>query len=225
MSKEIIYSYKEYEEKYSVLLDNYFLEYKEVEEIDFINSEIENYDICLRIVNLPIDQVFNRWFRIETGTNLKAFSISEKTFNFIFEDENEKYYYKIYSDFRESSGEVEKKVKQSRLSFAKIISLLETKKSGIGTNSQTVMTTENILKWHGDKTHFIELIKALIENENIKGNQKEIINKLSNVFNIEIKHQDKLINDLKLRNNGSETLFLDKLKKTLFDYITREKKK
>ena len=207
MSKEIIYSYKEYEEKYSVLLDNYFLEYKEVEEIDFINSEIENYDICLRIVNLPIDQVFNRWFRIETGTNLKAFSISEKTFNFIFEDENEKYYYKIYSDFRESSGEVEKKVKQSRLSFAKIISLLETKKSGIGTNSQMVMTTENILKWHGDKTHFIELIKALIENENIKGNQKEIINKLSNVFNIEIKHQDKLINDLKLRNNGSETLF------------------
>lgn len=128
MGKKIIYSLKEYEEEYPVLLDSYFLEYKEVEEIDFINSEIENYDICLQIVNLPIEQVFNRWFRIETGTNLKVFSISEKTFNIIFKDENEKYYYKIYSDFEKLPGEAEKKVKQSRLGFGKILNFLDQRK-------------------------------------------------------------------------------------------------
>jgi hypothetical protein len=84
---------------------------------------------------------------------------------------------------------------------------------------------ENSLNWNGTQTEFIELIKALIENGNIKGTQTEIISKLSNVFNIEIKHPNKLITDIKIRNNGSETLFLDKLQKSLFDYITLEKKK
>lgn len=141
MSKEIFYSFKEYQEKHTSLLEKYFLEYEEAEEIDFFNSEIKNYNICLQIVNLPIDQAFNKWFRIETGTDLKVFSISEKTFNFIFEDENEKYYYKIYSDFEKLPGEAEKKVKQSRLSFAKIISFLETKKSEI---ERPVNKPENI---------------------------------------------------------------------------------
>jgi hypothetical protein len=84
---------------------------------------------------------------------------------------------------------------------------------------------ENTLKWNGTQTEFIELVKALIENGNIKGTQTEIISKLSNVFNLEIKNPNKLINDLKLRNNNSETLFLGRLQKTLFDYITLEKKK
>lgn len=86
-------------------------------------------------------------------------------------------------------------------------------------------TNENSLKWNGTQTEFIELVKALIENGNIKGTQTEIISKLSTVFNIEIKNPNKLINDLKLRNNDSETLFLDRLQKSLFDYITLEKKK
>ena len=89
--------------------------------------------------------------------------------------------------------------------------------------SLTVPTPENSLNWNGTQTEFIELVKALIENGNIKGTQTEIISKLSNVFNIKISYPNKLITDLKVRNNGSETLFLDKLKKSLFDYITIEK--
>lgn len=89
--------------------------------------------------------------------------------------------------------------------------------------SVTVPTSENSLNWNGTQTEFIELVKALIENGNIKGTQTEIISKLSNVFNIKISYPNKLITDLKVRNNGSETLFLDKLKKSLFDYITIEK--
>ena len=84
---------------------------------------------------------------------------------------------------------------------------------------------KNTLNWNGTQTEFIELIKALIENGNIKGTQTEIISNLSNVFNIEIKHPNKLITDIKKRNNGSETLFLDRLQKTLFDYITLETNK
>lgn len=81
------------------------------------------------------------------------------------------------------------------------------------------------LKFHGNQTAFIELIKALITNENLKGTQKDIINTLSDFFDIEIKNPNKIINDIKNRNNGSETLFLDELKKSLFNHITAEKKK
>lgn len=91
--------------------------------------------------------------------------------------------------------------------------------------TSTAAALENMLKWNGTQTEFIELVKSLIENGNIKGTQTEIITKLSNVFNIEIKHPSKLITDIKTRNNGSETLFLDKLQKSLFDYITLEKRK
>lgn len=105
------------------------------------------------------------------------------------------------------------------VSFKKIVS------DKIEKLPQTVPAPENLLNWNGTQTEFIELIKALIENGNIKGTQTEIISKLSNVFNIEIKHPNKLITDIKKRNNGSETLFLDKLQKSLLDYITLEKKK
>lgn len=88
--------------------------------------------------------------------------------------------------------------------------------------------TVNTIQWKGDKSEFLELIKALIVNGNIDINtnsQKETITVLSKVFNIEIKNPDQALTKIKNRNNGSETLFLNKLKKSLFDYITLEKKK
>lgn len=110
----------------------------------------------------------------------------------------------------------------------RIIEFIENKistKTTISTTQKPVPAPENSLNWNGTQTEFIELVKALIENGNIKGTQIEIITNLSNVFNIEIKHLNKLITDIKTRNNGSETLFLDKLQKSLFDYITLEKNK
>lgn len=111
----------------------------------------------------------------------------------------------------------------------RIKSFLEQRKqeleNELNTTLSRVPATENLLDWIGSQTEFIELIKALIENGNIKGTQTEIISKLSKVFNIDIKHPNKLITDIKKRNNGSETLFLDKLQKSLLDYITQEKKK
>lgn len=81
----------------------------------------------------------------------------------------------------------------------------------------------NGLKFYGNQTEFVELVKALIENDNLRGTQKDLFEKLSNVFQIEINNHDKLISDIKHRNNGSETLFLDRLKKSMNEYIIKDK--
>lgn len=72
------------------------------------------------------------------------------------------------------------------------------------------------------QTELIELIKALIENGNIKGKQKEIVENFASFFNISVKYPSKLITDIKNRNIGSETLFIDKLKTSLLNYIQKE---
>ncbi|WP_421810555.1 hypothetical protein [Flagellimonas sp.] len=76
-------------------------------------------------------------------------------------------------------------------------------------------TTKSTIFWSSTQTDFMELVKALIESGSIKdstkkGKQKELIQLLSNSFNIKIKNPDKLISDIKKRNNGSETLLLCK---------------
>jgi hypothetical protein len=105
---------------------------------------------------------------------------------------------------------------RSILSFTKIVEFLGIKKQN--------PKNESNLNWNGTQTEFIELAKALIENCNIKGTQTEIIKSLSNIFNIKIKNKNKIINDIKTRNNGSETLFLNKLKKP-YSIILHSKRK
>lgn len=86
------------------------------------------------------------------------------------------------------------------------------------------------LIWNGTQTEFMELIKALIESGSIKdsnkkGKQIELVRALSDTLNTNIKNPDKLISDIKNRNNDSETLFLDKLKDHLIAYITKENRR
>lgn len=92
-------------------------------------------------------------------------------------------------------------------------------------NKISVLNTN--IKFNINPTELIELTKSLIENGNVIGKQKDIINSFSSFFNTEIKNPSKTITDLSDRNNGSETLFLDKLKKTLLNYflVQSEKKK
>lgn len=78
------------------------------------------------------------------------------------------------------------------------------------------------IKFNITQTEFTELIKALIQNNNVIGKQKDILDEFSSFFGIKINNPNKLIQDIKNRNTGSETLFIDKLKATLFDYITKE---
>lgn len=78
-------------------------------------------------------------------------------------------------------------------------------------------------QWNSNQTEFMELVKSLIENGNVKGKQKDIITSFSHFFNITINNPDKLLTDIKKRNTESETLFLDKLKSSLLCFINREK--
>jgi hypothetical protein len=199
MDKEIIFSAKEYKEKYNDLLETYLLEYEDYEEIDFVNTEIQRYNNSindLEQLENYIQEIVNRdWTPPNVNKSLLKMCCNE------FFDGGIDY---IKRD-------------RSILSFTKIIEFLDIKKQN--------PKNENNLNWNGTQIEFIELVKALIENGNIKGTQTEIIKSLSNIFNFKINNENKTINDIKNRNNGSETLFLDKLKKTLFDYITLENKK
>ena len=83
------------------------------------------------------------------------------------------------------------------------------------------------LSWNGTNTELVELGKSLLENGSIKeshkkGKQKELFDVLSSAFNFEIKIRDKTLQDIKKRSNGSETLFLDSLKSSLFRWITKK---
>jgi hypothetical protein len=79
----------------------------------------------------------------------------------------------------------------------------------------------NSIEWKGSQTEFVELIKSLVEAKSISGTQTNIIKVLSEVLNFNIKSPDKKIQDIKNRKNGGETLFLDKLKSALFQYIAK----
>ncbi len=82
------------------------------------------------------------------------------------------------------------------------------------------------VNWTGNQTELMELIKALIENGSVKGKQKDIIINFCHFFNIEIKNPDKLINDIRrTRNNGNETIFIDKLKNSLLNFINKENRR
>jgi hypothetical protein len=200
MNKEIIFSAKEYKEKYNDLLQSYLIEYEDYEEIDFINIEIQRYtDFITDLEQLEV--TLN--YLTDLGSDIDAVISESQLYTF------------HYIDFLDSFDY--KKRDRSILSFTKIIEFLDIKKQD--------PKNENNLNWNGTQIEFIELVKALIENGNIKGTQTETIKSLSNIFNFKINNENKTINDIKNRNNGSETLFLDKLKKTLFDYITLENKK
>lgn len=198
MNNEIVFSAKEYKEKYNDLLETYLLEYEDYEEIDFVNTEIQRYNDSindLEQLENYIQEIVNRdWTPPNVNKSLLKMCCNE------------------------FDGRIDYEKKELLiLSFTKIIEFLEIQKQN--------PKNGNNLNWNGTQTDFIELVKALIENGNIVGTQTEIIKSLSNIFNFKINNENKIINDIKNRNNGSETLFLDKLKKSLFDYITLENKK
>lgn len=187
------------------LFQQTFRDYK----MDYFN----NLDEFLNEFEDNTELYFIKDQKIVVDSNLSMFS--KVVSNLVEEDENKE---EILDLFRNKINTADR-----------IKEFLEQRKQEIERNLNTIPSTDpdpkNTLNWNGTQTEFIELIKALIENGNIKGTQTEIISNLSNVFNIEIKHPNKLITDIKKRNNGSETLFLDRLQKTLFDYITLETNK
>jgi hypothetical protein len=77
------------------------------------------------------------------------------------------------------------------------------------------------VKWMGDKIELIELFKALYVSGRIVSTQTELIKLFEAFFKIDLRNHSKAFNDLKNRNNGSETLFLNTLKEKLKEWITK----
>jgi hypothetical protein len=101
--------------------------------------------------------------------------------------------------------------------WRKFIELVDEKLNEASTTIKKIET----LKWKGSKIEFVELSKALIESDIFNETQKEIVEKLSIFFNVDIKTYDQKLTQIKGRNNGSETLFLNKLKQNLDKYLKK----
>lgn len=192
---------KEYIEKYDKRLKE-FCDKLEAVEMDYIEKEIEYFENTLHDIKNPESS--------DDGYSQTGYDNFSTACELVKEITFDKFMYAT----------------KAKLKFleSKIIVDLPCQNESNNENQKVL----NSLTWIGNQTQFIELVKALIENGNIKineGEQAKTIDTLSKFFNIKINNPNKLITDLKKRNNGSETLFLDQLKKTLFDYITREKKK
>ena len=239
---KIYFTAKEYIDNYNLELNVFINDYIDNNENDFLKEQRNLYSICIE--NLTV------WFQESTlAYSTKSQLIGD---NFIPEIRN-KIFVTDIDDIQNHMKTVDGKYYDQKIrdnlekSFKKILEFITDKIYQYTFQNQkmneviTLRDVSNLhstesylkeipnntkaLKWHGTQTEFIELVKALIVNENIKGTQVELIETLSNVFDIEINNPNKLINDIKTRNNGSETLFLDKLKKSLFNYISAEKNK
>lgn len=213
--KQLVTTLNEYKEVYNTRLEIYLIQYEDYSEKDFIDKEIIYFDNCLQTSKIEIrektryigsDMELENYFEYDTdGT----FSVNTEVLSYLKQEGNSE----IFDYFDLNLCE------KFQLSFKKIIEFLQDKKKEL-----TTQTTQKTQKFYGSQIEFIELIKSLIENGNLKGTQKDIIENCKNFFDIEINNPEKTISDINKRNNGSETLFIDKLKNSLFNYIQQKSK-
>jgi hypothetical protein len=229
----VTFKLSEYKEKYETLKNEFLHKNEDFDELNFIENEIENYKDCLLILNS------NKTLAFSIFVDPLSQNITEDpSLVNLIEDP----YLKIDSNiFREKrhlylplkqeilknekiTGNLDESISSKKIIFNKIIAFLDEKKEK--TEIDRTNKNKEILKqkFHGSQVQFIELIKALIENENLKGTQKDIIENCKTFFDIEINNPNKTITDINKKNNGSETLFLDKLKTSLINYIKRKAK-
>lgn len=93
-------------------------------------------------------------------------------------------------------------------------------RNGFYNKKELTKTLYNTLKWHGDKSNLIEVIEALIVNNNIKGTKKDIYETFGRLFNEDLSGHAITVNKFgTIRNNGNETKFLNELKTSLLNDI------
>jgi hypothetical protein len=139
MNKEIIFSAKEYKEKYNDLLETYLLEYEDYEEIDFINYEIKRYiDFITDLEQL--ETTLDYWLSMDWVIGMCAAESQLYTFHYI--------------DFLDTFDY--KKRDRSILSFNKIIKFLELQKQN---PIQTPTKTNKSLLFEGKDLNLSERFK------------------------------------------------------------------
>jgi RteC protein len=213
-------------EAFEEFFDLYYL-------IDGIIHDKIVLEFCLKLENNKYRPILNTKLTPKSkNINMDFSNVKKNLMRLSSTTEKIKYLIEIKTEFQQDSGLLDfgddNFLKKCNLEIDKLKELLEIENTNPTLKIQTITEPQKTLNWQGDKIEFLELIKALIVNGTIdinKNSQKETITILSKVFNIEIKNPDQTINKIKLRNNGSETLFLDKLKTSLFKHITVPTKK
>jgi hypothetical protein len=224
MDNELITTFKKYKESYPIRLEKHKVKYEDYDELHFINSELYFYENCYKTANVSEYRfpIYNQEFTDYKNrflNSIEAFQIFEPSE--INEGEN----YDVRSLIKEGSFLTDyynlEVCNQLTTSFTKIIEYLNIEKNKFKNDSEFPK-----VKFHGTQTEFIELLKALTENNNLRGTQKDNIEICSNFFDIKINNPTKLVSDINnSRNNGSETLFIDKLKRSLLNYIQQQNQK
>lgn len=230
MNSKLITTFKEYETLYNTRLEYHLSLYVDYDELHFIKSELDYFDNCFKNSNVTLQAKKKIIGDYYDGNHETYYEYEVENYEFldIFINNDIQKLITIGLDFDDLGDSSDTNFfdleicKRLKLSFSKIISFLNHKISEL--TNPTIQPIQNKVKFHGDQIQFIELIKSLIENGNLKGTQKDIIENCSNFFDIRINNPDQTLSKIKNdRNNGSETLFLDQLKKTYFDYIRAEK--
>ncbi|WP_138984268.1 hypothetical protein [Flavobacterium frigoris] len=218
MAKELITTFKKYEETYYSLLENHIATYEDYDELHFIKSELYFYQNCYSTANVTEQKlsVYNEEFYEYRYSYINEFEYGQEFNTELNGTENTDVKALIKKNHKSLTNGYDLEIcDQLTTSFAKITEYLNIKKNKLTNNNEFPK-----VKFHGLQTEFIELIKALTENGNLKGIQKDNIELCSKFFDIEIKNPDQTLTKLKSRNNGSETLFLDKLKISLRNHFT-----
>lgn len=180
MSKEIIYSKNEYETNYNKLLENFKSTFEEVDEIDFIKDEIQDYKLYSLIVASRTNVVFNPIFNVFTGSASAEEGYAEEVLNFLKDNKS------IYFSIREVIGlhpeawslwvkieDIDIKVKQLRLGFSKILNFLEERKLSLETETKTPKHN-NIFSNNGFEL-FEHILKEYIKPKGVTGRQSDLV--------------------------------------------------
>ena len=130
MEHKLITTFKEYKETYQTRLENHLAIYDDFDELHFINSELDNYKICLRASNIKTSTIF--------GANGNRF-LDKTIYSPDFVNSNNDtappdtglvwQVYKLIRDekFNLTGGYDIEKSKRLNLSFTKIIEFLKEK--------------------------------------------------------------------------------------------------
>lgn len=169
MGKEIINSFKEYQEKYTLLLGD-FCNNQDFDEIDFITTEIDYYRIYLTSVGMYKRRRYRGIGEPHLNEDLTFLSGNGVSYDLIAEAI-------VNKTKSEGVNNLDNIIANYKIHFNKIISFLENKKTELETKPQTVSAPENKQKtnksllFKGEKLNLSERFK--IANE-VLGIDKKI---------------------------------------------------
>lgn len=223
----VYFAISKYIKEYETNKSNYLSQNKDFIDIDFIEHEIENYQINLKLINSNPLLAFCEF--IDPLINDYPNDISLKNY---IDDPYLSYGSNIFREYREQYSEIKEevlkdnsksKISSLKIIFLKIIEFLETKKNENKMNIKQKNNNEiKTLNWQGTQLEFTELVKALIASNklNTELTQKEVFNRLREFFNIVEFNENEKLNDIRKRTN-TPTPFINILETSLNNWITR----